>query len=74
MTKWFLCAFTRTLPWASVLRVWDMFLCEGSKVLFRTALVLLQYTIGQPQVLKTCPSMYETLAALKDIPEYVTDK
>lgn len=29
MTEWFMCAFSRTLPWASVLRVWDMFLCEG---------------------------------------------
>ena len=32
MTEWFMCAFSRTLPWASVLRVWDMFLCDGSLV------------------------------------------
>lgn len=30
MTEWFMCAFSRTLPWASVLRVWDMFLCDGN--------------------------------------------
>lgn len=24
-----MCIFARTLPWASVLRVWDMFFCEG---------------------------------------------
>ncbi|CAM4562555.1 TBC1 domain family member 10A [Lepidochelys kempii] len=30
MTEWFMCAFSRTLPWSSVLRVWDMFFCEGS--------------------------------------------
>ena len=29
MTEWFMCIFARTLPWTSVLRVWDMFLCEG---------------------------------------------
>lgn len=29
MTEWFMCIFSRTLPWGSVLRVWDMFLCEG---------------------------------------------
>lgn len=29
MMEWFMCAFSRTLPWASVLRVWDMFLCDG---------------------------------------------
>ncbi|KAG8305224.1 hypothetical protein J6590_074415 [Homalodisca vitripennis] len=28
MTEWFLCVFTRTLPWATILRIWDMFLCE----------------------------------------------
>lgn len=30
MTEWFMCIFARTLPWASVLRVWDMFFCEGT--------------------------------------------
>ncbi|KAG8596618.1 hypothetical protein GDO81_001992 [Engystomops pustulosus] len=32
MTEWFMCAFSRTLPWSSVLRVWDMFFCEGNFV------------------------------------------
>lgn len=32
MTEWFMCAFARTLPWSSVLRVWDMFFCEGTRV------------------------------------------
>lgn len=35
MTDWFLCAMTRTLPWDTLLRVWDCFLCEGIKVLFK---------------------------------------
>ena len=35
MTEWFLCVFSRTLPWPSVLRVWDMFMCEGVKVIFK---------------------------------------
>lgn len=30
MTEWFMCIFSRTLPWACVLRVWDMFFCEGT--------------------------------------------
>lgn len=29
MTEWFLCLFVRTLPWCTVLRIWDMFLFEG---------------------------------------------
>lgn len=32
MTEWFMCIFARTLPWASVLRVWDMFFCEGASL------------------------------------------
>lgn len=32
MTEWFLCVFTRSLPWATVLRIWDMFLCEGTRI------------------------------------------
>ena len=38
---WFLSLFVKTLPVESVLRVWDCLLCEGSKILFRTALGLL---------------------------------
>lgn len=49
MTEWFMCIFSRTLPWASVLRVWDMFFCEGntqisssliSYILFHNILIL----------------------------------
>lgn len=29
MTEWFLCLFSRTLPFPTVLRVWDAFLSEG---------------------------------------------
>ena len=28
-TEWLLCMFSRTLPWPCVLRLWDMFFCEG---------------------------------------------
>ncbi len=46
MTEWFLCAFGRTLPWPAVLRTWDMFMCEGVKVLFRVGLVLMRTALG----------------------------
>ncbi len=44
MTEWFMCLFARTLPWAAVLRVWDMFFCEGelSKRDFRFGMALLK--------------------------------
>ncbi|KAA0197181.1 hypothetical protein HAZT_HAZT002050 [Hyalella azteca] len=66
MTEWFMCLYSRTLPWASVLRVWDMFFCEGVKVLFRVGLVLLKFGL-RPEVRAKCPSMYETLQALRNI-------
>ncbi|XP_030757397.1 TBC1 domain family member whacked [Sitophilus oryzae] len=68
-TEWFLCAFTRTLPWDTLLRVWDIFLCEGVKVLFKTALVLLIGCLGTPKSRKNCPGLCETLDRLRNPPE-----
>ena len=28
-TEWLMCIFSRTLPWPCMLRLWDMFFCEG---------------------------------------------
>ncbi|KAG9152473.1 hypothetical protein Leryth_024516 [Lithospermum erythrorhizon] len=40
---WFLSIFMNVLPWESVLRVWDVLLLEGNRVmLFRTALALME--------------------------------
>lgn len=74
MTEWFMCAFSRSLPWASVLRVWDMFLCEGVKILFRVGLVLLKCMLGSQEKLKTCQGPYETMQQLRAIPpQYVRE-
>ncbi|KAK2164928.1 hypothetical protein LSH36_57g01030 [Paralvinella palmiformis] len=75
MTEWFMCIFTRTLPWASVLRVWDMFFCEGVKVMFRVALVLFKFTLGRPEQLGECPTLYETMDRIRHIPqEYMQEE
>nr|XP_015827681.2 TBC1 domain family member 10A [Nothobranchius furzeri] len=74
MTEWFMCAFSRTLPWASVLRVWDMFLCDGVKIIFRVGLVLLKYTLGTREKLKNCQGLYETMELLRAIdPRYMQE-
>ncbi|KAI5622098.1 TBC1 domain family member 10A [Silurus asotus] len=65
MMEWFMCAFSRTLPWASVLRVWDMFLCDGVKIIFRVGLVLLKSMLGSRDKLKACPGQYETMEVLE---------
>ncbi|XP_034025559.1 TBC1 domain family member 10A-like [Thalassophryne amazonica] len=74
MTEWFMCAFSRTLPWASVLRVWDMFLCDGVKIIFRVALVLLKCMLGSREKLKACQGQYETMELLRAIvPRYMQE-
>ncbi|KAM4634786.1 TBC1 domain family member 10A-like isoform 2-T2 [Polymixia lowei] len=74
MTEWFMCAFSRTLPWASVLRVWDMFLCEGVKIIFRVGLVLLRCMLGSQEKLKACQGLYETMELLRAIqPRYMQE-
>jgi hypothetical protein len=47
--KWFLCLFLNTLPFEPVMRIWDVFFCEGSHVLLRVGLVLLK--LNQPRIL-----------------------
>ncbi|XP_069634095.1 TBC1 domain family member 10B-like, partial [Haliaeetus albicilla] len=68
LTEWFMCIFARSLPWAAVLRVWDMFFCEGVKILFRVGLVLLRQALGTPEKLRACQGMYETMERLRSVP------
>lgn len=70
-TEWFLCAFTRTLPWDSLLRIWDIFLCEGVKVLFKAALVILIGCLNNQKNRRRCPGLCETLDLLRNPPEGV---
>jgi hypothetical protein len=58
------------LPWCTVLRVWDMFFCEGVKVLYRVGLYLMKSAFNDKQTLKRCQQqgMYETLSLLKNLP------
>nr|BAA81906.1 HrPET-1 [Halocynthia roretzi] len=67
MTEWFMCVFSRTLSWPAVLRLWDMFFCEGIKVIFRCALVILRNTLGSSDKLKKMTGLYETMEALRKI-------
>lgn len=41
-SEWFLTVFTRSFPFDMVVRVWDVFLAEGWKIVFRVALAILQ--------------------------------
>jgi hypothetical protein len=67
MTEWFMCLFARTLPWPVVLRVWDMFMCEGIIVIFKVGIVLIGSILENEK--KHCKSMYDTLQLLKNPPK-----
>ncbi|EPB87848.1 hypothetical protein HMPREF1544_05377 [Mucor circinelloides 1006PhL] len=70
IAQWFLTAFTMTLPWDSVLRVWDAFYFEGIKVFYRVSLAIMD--ICKDHLLNNCPTNSELLAFLLHIPhEYL---
>jgi len=68
--NWFLCVFVDTMPVKTYLHIWDAFLFEGSKVLFRYAIAIFKYM--ESVLLKQCDYMtiYNTL---RDGLEYLTD-
>ncbi|KAH8394523.1 hypothetical protein KR215_002942 [Drosophila sulfurigaster] len=74
MTDWFLCALTRTLPWETLLRVWDCFLAEGIRVIFKVALVIIGASLSRHKVRKTCTGLCETLAVLRSPPEHIMEE
>ena len=41
-TEWFVTIFTSSFPFRAVLRIWDVFLLEGYKIVFRIALTVLK--------------------------------
>ncbi|KAI8596610.1 rab-GTPase-TBC domain-containing protein [Dissophora ornata] len=66
MTQWFMTLYTMSLPWASVLRVWDVFYFDGVKALFRVGLAVLQ--LCRDHLLNKCPTSSELLAYVLHIP------
>lgn len=65
MTDWFLCAMTRTLKWDTLLRIWDCFLCEGIKVIFKVSLVITGASLQSHKVRKNNKEMCDTISILR---------
>ncbi|KAK5986668.1 Rab-GAP TBC domain-containing protein [Trichostrongylus colubriformis] len=74
MVEWFMCIFCRTLPWPTVLRVWDMFFCEGAKVLFKVAVVLFKYGLGSKEQCKQYPDLHSIVTRLRNLPQKITSE
>ena len=47
LTQWFMPIYAISLPWRAVLRVWDIFFCDGVKALHRIALGIIHLSQGK---------------------------
>lgn len=66
-TEWFLTVFTRSFPFDLVTRVWDVFLYEGWKIVYRVALALIK---SISKLLKAL-EFEGIMARLKDLPSTI---
>lgn len=66
MFEWFMCLLVRNLPWSTVLRIWDMFLCEGIVVIFKAAIIILHVTLTSDHKKM---DQHDILNSLKNLPE-----
>lgn len=71
IVEWMVCMFARCLPFQTVLRIWDMFFCEGVKVLFKVGLALLKLTFPTAKDLEDKDD-FKTTQMLLDLPKEVT--
>ncbi|WFD44826.1 hypothetical protein MPSI1_003497 [Malassezia psittaci] len=61
---WILPLYVRTLPWPTLLRFWDMFLCEGYTYVLRTAIAIIRLSRNTLLNSRKCPGRDETLRQL----------
>mmetsp|Transcript_23706 Transcript_23706/g.66215 ORF Transcript_23706/g.66215 Transcript_23706/m.66215 type:complete len:158 (+) Transcript_23706:290-763(+) len=66
-TQWLLTQYTSSFKFDLVTRIWDCFLCEGWKIIYRVMLALLQQY--QSQLLKM--SFEEILSFFRELPDRV---
>ncbi|KND89509.1 GTPase-activating protein gyp3 [Tolypocladium ophioglossoides CBS 100239] len=70
MTAWFMSCYIGTLPIETTLRVWDVFFYEGSKTLFRIALVI--FKSGESEI-KAVSDPMEMFGVVQSLPRRMLD-
>lgn len=65
-TSWFMSIFVGELPIETVLRVWDAFLYDGPRVLYRYALAI--FKLGEPEIRKYQPGDGELFMTVQNLP------
>ena len=69
LVEWMVCIFSRSLPFDTVLRIWDMFFCEGFKILFKVALAILRVVFPTQKELEDKDD-YATNQMLSTLPKH----
>ena len=70
-TSWFMSAFVSNMPVETVLRVWDSFLYEGAKTLFRVGLAL--FKTAEPQLRALGPDHMDLFTVVQNLPRRMLD-
>jgi hypothetical protein len=70
-TSWFMSVFIGVLPIETVLRVWDSFLYEGPRALYRYALAV--FKLGEGEIRKYGPGDGELFMAVQNLPRRCLD-
>jgi hypothetical protein len=70
-TSWFMSIFVGVLPIETVLRVWDSFLYEGPRALYRYALAIFKLT--EPEIRKHRPIDPEIFMIVQNLPRTCID-
>lgn len=70
-TSWFMSIFVGVLPIETVLRVWDTFLYEGPRALYRYALAI--FKLSEPEIRKYRPSDPEIFMIVQNMPRTCLD-
>ncbi|EDQ90298.1 uncharacterized protein MONBRDRAFT_32033 [Monosiga brevicollis MX1] len=68
---WFMCNFAKTLPWTTVLRIWDRYLVDGYYVSFVAAFEIVR--LLRPQLLAS-NDMQQHMTLLRNLPIEVTSE
>jgi hypothetical protein len=70
-TSWFMSIFVGVLPIETVLRVWDSFLYEGPRALYRYALAI--FKLSEPEIRKYRPIDPEIFMIVQNLPRTCLD-
>lgn len=70
-TSWFMSVFIGVLPVETVLRVWDAFLYEGPRALYRYALAI--FKLGEGEIRKYRPGDGELFMTVQNLPRRCLD-